>query len=165
MALAGELSRQGRGLVWSPFFDETGHIHSLEAFYSFGTLILPAGSRYFSIHEAYWRAFYPGLSPLEIGERVYAAANRWVDVVVVLDNPTRVDAVFSRVNRHAEHPARSVARYVAGRVATDPHWQRVFRVESRDYGGVSGYRNLGAQGRGYREALRSQSIVVSPIDP
>ena len=103
---------------------------------------------------------------MEIGERVYAAANRWVDVVVVLDNPTRVDAVFSRVNRHADNPcSRFVARYVAGRVATDPQWQRVFRVESRDYGGVSGYRSLGAQGRGYREALRSQSIVVSPIDP
>ena len=84
----------------------------------------------------------------------------------MLDNPTRVDAVFSRVNRHADNPcSRFVARYVAGRVATDPQWRRVFRVESRDYGVVSGYRNLEAQGRGYRAALRNQSIVVSPIDP
>jgi hypothetical protein len=166
VALAGELSRQGRGLVWSPFFDETGPIHSMEAFYRFGNLILPAGSRYFSIHEAYWRAFYPGLSPSEIGERVYAAATRWVDVVVVADNPTRADAVFSRVDRHADNPcSRFVARYVAGRVAFDPQWRRVFRVESRDYGAVSGYRNLEAHGRGYRSALRSQSLVVSPIDP
>lgn len=166
VALAGELSRQGSGLVWSPFFDETGHIHSMEAFYRFGNLILPAGSRYFSIHEAYWRAFYPGLSPSEIGERVYAAATRWVDVVVVLDDPKRADAVFSRVNRYADNPcSRFVARYVAGRVATDPQWRRVFQVESQDYGAVSGYRNLEAQGRGYRAALRSQSIVVSPIDP
>ena len=164
VALAGELSRQGRGLVWSPFFDETGHIHSMEAFYRFGNLIVPAGSRYFSIHEAYWRAFYPGLSPSEIGERVYAAATRWVDVVSWWTTP-HASTPFSRAEPACgQSRSRFVARYVAGRVATDPQWRRVFGVESREYGVVSGYRNLEAQGRGYRAALRNQSLVVSRID-
>jgi hypothetical protein len=166
VTLAGELSRQGSGLVWSPFFDETGPIHSLEAFYGHGNLILPAGPRYFSIHEAYWKGFYPGLSPSEIAERVYAAATRWVDIVVVLDDPTLAEVSASRVNRHAANPcSRFVSQYVAARIATDPRWCRSFRVESRDYGAVAGYRNLDTQGRGYRAVLHNQSLVVSPIDP
>ena len=166
VALAEAISRQGDGLVWSPFFDETSHLQTLEAFYDFGTLILPAGPRYFSIHEAYWRGFYPGLSPREASDRVYAATCKWVDLAVVLDDPRRAETLVSRVNVHVGNPfTRLVAGDIAQRVADDHRWRRVFILDSRYYGRVVGYRNRTSLGRGYRAALESPGLFSSPIDP
>ncbi|HYV58379.1 MAG TPA: hypothetical protein VE911_12570 [Candidatus Nitrosopolaris sp.] len=166
VALADALSRQGDGLVWSPFFDETSHLQTLEAFFRSGTLILPAGPRYFSIHEAYWRGFYPHLSPQEVSDRVYAATCQWVDLAVVLDDPGRTRTVVSRVNVHVGNPfTRFVARDIAQRVAADDRWRQVFTIDSRYYGRVAGYRNRTSLGRGYRSVLKSHGLFSSPIDP
>jgi hypothetical protein len=166
VSLARELSRQGKGLVWSPLFDETGHIHSMEAFYRFGTLVLTAGPRYYSVHAGYWSGFYPGLSPQAIVERVYAATNRWVDVAVVWDETSSEETRISWVGWHADNPtSRYVARDVAARLAKDPRWRKVFRVQSRGSGAVAGYRNLESNGRGYRPLLTGHSLFFTPIDP
>ncbi|HVQ29777.1 MAG TPA: hypothetical protein VMV21_09370, partial [Vicinamibacteria bacterium] len=165
-ALAEALVGQGRGLVWNAFFDETGHIQTMEAFRRSGVLVLPAGPRYFSIHEPYWRGFYPGMSAPQVSERVYAAAGEWVDIAVVLGDPVRVETISSRVNDQVGNPfTRYVARDIAERVRADPRWRPVFELDSARYGRVVGYRNLAAGGRGYRAVLESHEIFSSPIDP
>jgi hypothetical protein len=165
-ALAEALVRQGHGLVWNAFFDETGHIQTMEGFRRSGNLVLPAGPRYFSIHEPYWRGFYPRMSPAEVSERVYAATRLWVDVAVVLGDPSSADTVTSRVNEHVANPyTRQVARDIAERVRSDPGWRPVFELRSARYGRVVGYRNLESQGRGYQRVLESHEIFASSIDP
>jgi hypothetical protein len=165
-ALADALVREGDALVWNAFFDETSHIQTMEGFQRTGKLVLPAGPRFFSIHEPYWRGFYPGLSPAEVSERVYAATRYWVDVAVVLANPAAADTVTSRVNTSAGNAyTRYVARDIAERVRADPRWRRVFELPSGRYGRVVGYRNLESNGRGYRYVLESPELFRSPIDP
>jgi hypothetical protein len=166
VALADALARQGSGLVWSPFFDESSHVQTMEAYDRSGRLVLPAGPRYFTIYERYWRGFYPGASAREIGDRVYAAANGWVDLAVVLDDPARAESLRSRVNPFVANPiTRFVARDVAERIRDDPRWRRVFVVESAHYGRVAGYRNLESRGRGYKPLLESHELFRSGIDP
>src|SRR5262245_22532541 len=165
-ALADALVREGDGLVWNAFFDETSHVQTMEGFQRSGKLVLPAGPRFFSIHEPYWRGFYPDLSPAEVSKRVYAATRFWVDVAVVLGNPADAERVTSRVNGGVGNPyTRYVARDIAERVRSDPGWCPIFELASARYGRVVGYRNLESRGRGYRYVLQSHELFRSPIDP
>ena len=157
IALARSLAHEGGSLTWIGYFQEYAWIPTMEAFYNHEAFPLPAGGGFFEDHEALWRGHYPGLSPLEVSEQVYSATNRWVDVAVVLDDPTRIEN-----NGYTDNDiSRTVARRMSERIRADEKWRRVFAVESPRYGTLVGYRNSHSQGRGYDLALRNLAQIVA----
>jgi hypothetical protein len=150
IALAQALYKEGGTLVWMAYFQEYAWIPTMEAFYRYKALPLPAGGGFFEDHEALWLGHYPALSPQEVSERVYTANTQWVDIAVVFDDPARADT-----NDWMDNPySRMVSKSIAERIRQDANWKRVFAVESRRYGTVVGYRNLTSGRRGYDLALR-----------
>ena len=157
IALARALALEGGSLTWIGYFQEYAWIPTMEAFYNHGAFPLPAGGGFFEDHEALWRGHYPGLSPLEVSDQVYAATNRWVDIAVVLDDPSRIEN-----NGYTDNDfSRTVAHRMSERIRIDADWRRVFAVESPRYGTLVGYRNLHSQGRGYDLALRNLAQIVA----
>jgi hypothetical protein len=154
ISLARELRRQGDRIVWNAFFDEYAWIPTMEAFYGFGTLALPAGQeQFFTVHESAWRGYYPGMTPEEIGHRVYERTCRWVDVAVVF-----ADALAAE-KRLSDPYSRAVARIVSESIQRDERWRPIFRLETR-YGTLAGYRNraMKISGEAYDLRLRGTGL-------
>jgi hypothetical protein len=150
--------KQGHHIVWNAYFDEYAWIPTMEAFYRFGELPLPAGQDYFfSIHESVWKGNYPGLTPDEVSRRVYENTNQWVDLAVVFDDPAAAKTRFNNAYTQA------IAQYVAQTIRNDLRWQRVFLIQSSEYGPLTGYRNLASLHQdAYNRILRGQTLVLSP---
>jgi|GEM_PF-2871934 hypothetical protein len=159
-ALARVLARQDGRILWLAAFNEYSWIPTMEAFYSSGKLILPAGQDYFfGNHISMWKGNYPGLKPEQIGPRVYANIKRYVDVVVVFHDPATITGVFD--NPYAE----AVARYLARRVAQDPTWRLMEVIPSRRFGPLAVYRNTAPQNQGaYGKVLRGEALVSPSRD-
>jgi len=155
VTLARAVTNQGERLIWNAYYDEHAWIPTLEAFYRFGGLPLPAGGpNFFTVHESQFRAAYPGLTPDELSRSVYDNTSQWVDVAVVFDDPAAADTRFDN------DYSRAVARYVAQAIRNDARWKRVFTVESARYGTLAGYRNLAAHNRGaYDRRLQGQNLI------
>lgn len=136
--LASQLVKLKRKIVWNVFFDEYAWIPSMEAFYMSGTLPLPAGQRYYNAHESAWKGDYPGLSPVEIVQRIYNSSCKWLDVVVVYRHPA--DAEKNKNMRN--DTSRFVAKEIARRVRTDfKNWKLNVIIPSLEYGEVAVYEN------------------------
>ncbi len=148
--LADHLSIGRTRIVWYTYFDEVAWIPTLDAFYRHGSLALPAGQPFFHAHEMPWKGDYPGLAPAQIGERVYAATCRWVDLAVVLDDPA------ADLSWMSNDVSRAVARDIAARIRGDGNWTRVFEIESPRHGKLAGYGNLTSNRKGYGTALRGE---------
>ncbi len=156
VVLGEAIHREGGALVWIAYFQEYAWIPSMETFYRHGELPLPAGGGFFEDHESMWKGRFPGLSPAEVSERVYANTCQWVDVAVVFDDPAQADA-----NSYMDNPySRAVAKNVAEQVRTNPQWTRAFVVESTRYGTLVGYRNRDSKRRGYETALRRMAQLT-----
>lgn len=148
-ALADELHRTGSPVIWNAYFDEVAWMPSMEAFYAYGDLPLPAGQEYFSVVETIWRGEYPDLTPDAIAQQVYANTNRWVDIAVVLVEP---DA--ERTLKLYNNPiSLTVAQYMARAIPQNSNWTRIFEIESETYGRVAGYRNNAASSGAYAHLL------------
>lgn len=157
VALADELDRQGSQLVWNTYFDDRAWLPSLEAYYRTGHLPLPAGHDLFTLHETFWKAYYPGLGPEEVSRRVFERTCRWVDVAVVVADPAAADRPMSNAI------TSEVARYLAQTIARDPRWQRIFTIDHAVFGKLVGYRNLTSSSSGaYRHLLRADAFSVLP---
>ncbi|MEP0783654.1 hypothetical protein NDI33_07900 [Trichocoleus sp. DQ-A1] len=140
VALAQELIRAGGSVVWSSYFDEYTYIPSMETFYRYGKLPLPA-NKLFTVHESYWSGFYPNLSANKLSERVYADTTQQVDIAVVFNDPGRAETnTWWQVKPSPK--TRLVAKYVAEQIRNDPNWKQIFVLESPQYGTLAGYRNL-----------------------
>lgn len=156
IALAQAVIKQGDHVVWNTYFDEYGWIPTMEAFYRFGKLPLPAGQDYFfSIHETVFKGNFPGLSPEQIAPLLYENTRRFADLAVVFADPVQADARFNN------EFSRAAARYIANAVRNDPQWVRVFEIETTKYGPIAGYRNLKPTEPGaYAIKLRGQILPV-----
>lgn len=156
IALAQAVIQQGDRVVWNTYFDEYGWIPTMEAFYRFGELPLPAGQDYFfSIHETVYKGNYPGLAPEQVAPLLYENTRRFADVVVIFADPAQADSRFN--NEYS----RAAARYIAHAVQNDAQWVRVFEIESNKYGPIAGYRNLKPADPGaYAIKLRGQMLPV-----
>jgi hypothetical protein len=149
VCLAEHLAAQKRDVIWNCFFDEYSWIPAMEAFYRSGVLALPAGGDFFSVHQAYWNTYYPGLTPEEVSRQVYERTKRLVDVAVVFESE---DAVAGRFNNAS---STTVARDVSQWVREDDRWRPIFVIESAIYGRLSGYLNSAPKNEGaYQRLLR-----------
>lgn len=128
---------QDQTLLWESFFDERSFTPSLEQFYRFGKPVEP--KYLFTIHEAYWKAFYPGLSPDEISSKVYAIAVQSLDVVVVLENPKRASRIPGLKD---DLYSQTVAAHMSVHLPQDSRWKRLSAIRTRPYGRLVFYRNL-----------------------
>lgn len=133
--LARDLARDGRRVVWSPFFAEYAVAPSVEAGSHFGVLPLSAGQDFFTNHLSHWKAQNPGMTLEQIQERVYARTCRWVHIAVVRRDPEHRSFEFD--NDWAE----SIAQFVSRRIQEDPRWVKDFEIDG-PYGPLVGYRNL-----------------------
>ena len=149
IALAEALAQERRGIVWNAYFDEYSEIPSMESFYRFKKLPLPAGPQFFTIHRVYWERFYPGLTPEQVSRRVYENTQKWVHVAVVFEDPSSAEKQFD--NGYS----REVAKYVAETIARDPNWKKIFTLQSSRYGPLTAYRNLFALKDAYKKAFAS----------
>jgi hypothetical protein len=124
-------------LKWGAFFNEYSTIPTVEAFYQSGQLIngYPA---HFTIHKAYWRAFFPGLNAHAIKLKVYAQAVKEIDVAVVLQKPGQAAKIPILGNRIS----RIVAKHMSAKMARDPNWKPIAVIETQTYGKLVAYRNL-----------------------
>lgn len=156
VALAEALNREGGALVWIAYFQEYAWIPSMETFYRYKKLPLPAGGGFFEDHEALWTGRYTNMSPREVSERVYAASTKWLDVAVVFDDPAQAEKNNWMDNAYS----RAVAKYMAERIRTDANWRRAFVIESPRYGTLIGYRNLVSRGQGHDPALRRLAQIT-----
>ncbi len=146
-ALADAISREGDHLMWVTYYDEQTQLLNLECFYRAGRLMQPAtGDVRFNVHESYWRAIFPGMSPEEVSHRLLANARQKVDLAVVCADPALVEAV-------SDNPfSAQAARYFSEQLADSPEWQRVFALPVPRFGTVIGYRN----------SLRHPQLPASP---
>ena len=154
-ALAERLVEQGGRVVWVAFFDEYAWIPSLEAFYRWKKLPLPAGQDYFfGVHETMWKGNFPGMSPGEIGKLVYYNVVRHVELAVVFSDPRQAKGRFDNPYREA------AARYMSVRMARDAAiWKPVFRLEHTPYGPLTGFRNQRLRGdKVYNRLLAGDSL-------
>ena len=140
LALAKELVTQSDIVTWTTLFDEHHVIPTMEAFYDSHRFIAPVLGT-FSIHEAYWRGWYPGLNPAEVAEKAYLHISQSADLVVILEDPSRTELLMNNAY------SRVVASEVARRVPLDSRWKRVFDLPHSRYGRVVGYRNQDASER------------------
>ncbi len=133
-ALASFLVKEGKEVVWCAFFDEYAWIPSMEAFYETKQLPLPAGTEFFTIHQKYWEAFYPGLGPEEVAKTVWDKLQTRMDVVVVFEDVSRID------NQFDNDYSRKAAKFVAEKIPQDPSWEKIFTLNTLNYGTLNGYR-------------------------
>jgi hypothetical protein len=155
--LAQGLSLHGSRKVWNTYFDEYAWIPTMEAFYRLGEFPLPAGQDYFfSIHESVFKGNYPNLTPDEVSKVIYENTCSWVETAVVFDDPSMAEAQFN--NEYS----RAVARYVAQTVRDDPHWNRIFEIESKRYGKLAAYRNIAKLDDGTYDKLLKGQVLVQP---
>ena len=156
VALAHLLSKEERKIVWNAYFDEFTWVPTMETFYRYGKLPLPAGQSYFNAHKSAWQADYPNLTLAEINERIYSANNKWVDIALVMADPEKAETNNWMTNSYS----RSVSKFMAEKIPNDFNWKRVFQLQSRKYGAVSGYRNRTSHGQGYPFLLRNDPRVL-----
>lgn len=155
MRLAKELALAGDKIVWSSFFDESSWSVSMETFYRYHTLPLPAGQVYFNVHEMAWKSDYPDFSMAEVAEKVYNSSLRWVNVAVVLANPNEVQS-----NIFLDNPySRYVAHYMSSRMASDNRWRKIFTVKSYHYGLLAGYLNTKPNPDNYEQVLMKNPAI------
>jgi hypothetical protein len=155
VALANLLSNEGKKIVWNAYFDEYAWIPTMEAFYRFRQLPLPAGQSFFNTHKSAWQADYPDSALDKINERIYAASNKWVDIALVMADPETAETNSWMTNSYS----RSVSKFIADKIPIDQNWERIFEIKSRKYGVIAGYRNRSTQGKGYPLVLRNDPKV------
>ena len=74
------------------------------------------------------------MSPDQVALEIYTQIARWVDVVVVFDDPAQAQGRF--VTPYAETVARTMAEKVRG----SGQWTKVFTVDNPVHGNLAGYR-------------------------
>jgi NADH:ubiquinone oxidoreductase subunit 6 (subunit J) len=150
--LAYEQKEYG-SLVWISFFDVRPVMSIAEGYFQFGefvrlstfshpssTVAKPHPREPIFAHRlAVWESRYPGLTPEELKRQVYRDTVRTIDVVVVYENPERIEE-FSWLN--VDPRTAIVAKYMAKRIPRDERWEHLSDLETERYGRLVLYRNL-----------------------
>lgn len=142
--LGDRVAHEGDKIVWATFFDHFVLQAALEAYFETGILSMGAGEDpYFHTRDAPLRHLYEGKTPEEAAQSVIGRINKYVDLVVVLEDP---DTAATELPRHAIDSPYSIAiaRDVARFVEKDPGWQRAFELDKTPYGRLAAYRNIQA---------------------
>ncbi len=156
--LAEKLSQQGDRLVWTAYFDEYTMMPTMELFYRYGKFCIPTIPQgfFFTIWGRELRLIYPGLSPELVGQKVYLNVLRWVDIVVVFEDPSEAVRQFNN------DYTRAVSYHVSKTVAEDDRWARIFELDSQPYGKLVGYRNKAIAGTNVFEKILKGQIQLAP---
>ncbi|EKD76440.1 MAG: hypothetical protein ACD_43C00110G0002 [uncultured bacterium] len=142
-------------IVWQAFFDEYSTIPTMELYFSTGKLALPAGQPYFNQHLTAWKVDYPGLTKEQVAERVYSATNKWVDVAVVFADPAKGIQSSWIDNEYSSY----MVDYMSRTIQTDPHWQKIFTIQSGYSPDLYGYRNMQPTNNSYKLILDDNQLV------
>ena len=144
--LSQEANTANKPMSWEAFFDEHNFMPSVEAFYQSKKLIEPAFR--FTIHEAYWKALYPGLDPAQLSRKIYQETAALIDVVFVFADATLAGSALASPASVAQAPrfdnpySQAVASYMATQIPQDANWKRFAVVRTKQYGRLIAYRNL-----------------------
>ena len=110
---------QNRRLVYSEYDDERV-MATLDCFYKWGWYATPALKNY-TVHESYYKGWYPNETPEQIAAQVYEDTARQVDVILIhqktkelLNNPL-IDNAYSR----------AVSVYMTNHIPKDKRWRKV----------------------------------------
>ncbi len=146
------IAKENSSLVWNEYFDERAWLPTMEAFYKNHKLCMPAGQTYFTIHESGWTSAYPGLSPMQIAEKVKKASNKLVGFAVVFDDPNQ--AWKSDLNNVY---SKTVASEFAKEVKHNAQWRRVAVFESKVFGKLAAYVNTKADPKAFANFLEGRN--------
>lgn len=158
-SIAELLSAQPDGRFWYFFADEQSHNIQNECQYRRDKYRgFPLTSfQYFSTLPAFWQIYHSfGATTEDICRRVCAATDKWIDLVIVFDNPA--DAQKEAHSFLVCEEARAVAGSVAQMVKTNPHWRKIKEFSTSRYGKLAAYENLDCQGRGYKRAANRERV-------
>jgi hypothetical protein len=117
-------------------FDQESITPALEAFFARGWYCA-SHSQYFTVHEAYWKGWYPGLTPEEVAVAVYSDMPKNIRLV----------CVHNRVEDIARNPlldngySRIVSAYISERIRSDQHWT-LLRTLASPHGELAVYENV-----------------------
>lgn len=153
------IAAQGEHLIAMTYFDTMAPMPVAESYFRFGKFSLfptqQAGRTLLNDqNDAIWQQQYAGMSPTQVSNEIYDKVKKYVDVVMVFDDPDRAKGRFR--NEYG----RTIALTVALNVRNDPQWRRIFIYDSPEYGPVAGYRNLSPEPGGFDWLVWQQSLSV-----
>jgi hypothetical protein len=158
--LADQLARMGKKLVWNAYFDEISWIPSLDTFYRHKILPLPLGQDYvFSIHETVYRGNYPGMTGVQVNEKLLKNAKEWLDVAVVFDDPD--DALKYLPNELSQN----ASKYISQALKTSPYWHKEGTILTNKYGVLAIYKNNNARPDNYELVLAGKAKLNNNTKP
>jgi hypothetical protein len=117
-------------------FDRESIMPALEAFFAHGWYCA-SQTKYFTVHEAYWKGYYPELTPEKVAAIVYSDMPRDIRLV----------CVHNRVEDIAKNPlldnvySRNISAYVSERIRRDQHWT-LLRTLASPHGELAVYENV-----------------------
>ena len=105
-------------------FDNERVMAGIDSFYKWGWFP-HAADRIFTIHDAYWKYWYPNATGSVIGTVVYSEARRKVELILVHENLADIDKnIFLK-----ESISRDVSTYMTKSVSQSPDWMKVMTID------------------------------------
>lgn len=132
------LSEQKRPITWGSFFNEINTVVNVNTFYKHNVVIDKMDGVLFSLHEKYFSAEYPNLSPEETSKKICEKLDQILNVAIVFENPNNIDSINWLNNQYSKQIAKDVAIHVK----SSPMWEKMREYSTKRYSTLALYRKI-----------------------